>query len=153
MDARATSFAGPAPDHSMKPWSCVVGLLILACACSSSRHTPSAATSATTARVESAQQRADAACTAAAPHDFVNAQPTTVGQIHAIPGPVQKGTHAYSTVLPNLPAGDFAAWCWKQPTPHTYVSYLVGPNGEVIDNLGGSKLSNGPPTPGPMPLT
>jgi hypothetical protein len=155
MGARGTSIAGPASDNSMKLWSCVVVLLLLASACSSSRSrsTPSPAASTTIATAESAQQRADDACRRAAPDTFFNAQPTTVGDIHAIPGPVRKGSHAYSNVLPNLPARDFAAWCWKQPRADTYVSYLVGPNGEVVDNLGGSKVTNDPPAPGPMPLT
>jgi hypothetical protein len=66
---------------------------------------------------------------------------------------VRKGSHAYANLLTILPAGDFAAWCWKQPTSHTYVEYVVGSNGEVIDNLAGSNDGNYPPTPGPMPLT
>jgi hypothetical protein len=155
MDARGTSITGPASDHNMKLWSCVVGLSILACACSSSRNgsTPPPTTSTTTATAESAQQQADAACRRAAPHSFLNAQPTTVGDIHAIPGPVRKISHAYGNVLANLPAGDFAAWCWKHPTVDTYVEYVVGPNGEVIDNLAGSNDGKHPPMPGPMTPT
>lgn len=104
------------------------------------------------AQARTASERAEDACRAAAPHDFVNAQPTTVGEIHAIPGPVNTMVHAFSSVLAHLPAADFAAWCWRQPTPHNYASYVVGPNGEVVDT---HSTSNGepPPNPGPPILT
>jgi hypothetical protein len=99
---------------------------------------------------KSAQQRADAACRAAAPHDFVNAQPTTVGEIHAITGG-PKGVHPWAIVLAGLPNGSFAAWCWRQPTHRTYASYVVGPKGQVVDVNSGTQ--GDPPTPGPLPVT
>ena len=94
-------------------------------------------------------QRAEDACRAAAPHDFINAEATTVGAIHSIPGPTRAIAHAFSNVLRGLPDGAFAAWCWRQPTPHHYVSYVVGPRGEVqYDNTG----SDGEPPPSPGPI-
>jgi hypothetical protein len=98
---------------------------------------------------ETPAQRAEDACKAAAPHDFVSAEATTVGAIHAIPGPVKPIPHAFSNVLRGLPDGAFAAWCWRQPTPHHYVSYAVGPQGEVQHDLG---RSDGEPPPSPGPL-
>jgi hypothetical protein len=100
---------------------------------------------------ETPAQRAEDACKAVAPHDFVNAQATTVGAIHAIPGPVSRTTRAFSNLLSGLPDGAFAAWCWRQPTPHHYISYVVGPHGEVqYDN---SRSEGEPPSPGPPLLT
>ena len=133
-------------------WVCVA--VVAFSACTSGGHHSSPSPTPPTDRatpVVSLQQRADAACRAVAPHDFVNAQPTTVGEIHAIPGPVKTIVHAYSNLLPGLPASAFAAWCWRQPTPHTYVSYMVGPNGQVVDAHSGTQ--GDPPTPGPLPLT
>jgi hypothetical protein len=94
-------------------------------------------------------QHAEDACKAAAPHDFVSAEATSVGAIHAIPGPVNRRLHAFSSVLRGLPDTAFAAWCWRQPTPHHYLSYVVGPNGEVRRDLG---TSDGEPPPNPGPL-
>jgi hypothetical protein len=71
-----------------------------------------------------------------------------VGEIHAIPGPEKAIRRAYSNVLPRLPASAFAAWCWRQPTAHKYVSYVVGPSGEVTYVNTTSDL---PPKPGPDP--
>ena len=95
------------------------------------------------------EQRAEDACRAAAPHDFVNAEATTVGSIHAIPGPVKKTAHAFSNLLRGVPDGSFAAWCWRQPTPHHYVSYVVGPHNEVEY---GNSSSDGEPPPSPGPI-
>jgi hypothetical protein len=117
----------------------LVSVLALA-ACTGGHHA---------ARAPTPQQRADAACEMAR-RDFFNAQPTTVGAIHAIPGPVKPTIGAYSNVLSGLPATAFAAWCWRQPAPGTYVEYIVGPNGEVVDNLAESNDSAHPPRPGPM---
>src|SRR4051812_22085026 len=77
----------------------ILGCVLLAAACSRGH---SHATAPLTL-----QQQAESACRSAAPHDFFNAQPTTVGDIHAIFGPT-RGTHAYSNVLPHVPAGAFA---------------------------------------------
>jgi hypothetical protein len=115
------------------------GALALAACTGSGHHAVSART---------AQQHAEAACRAAAPHDYFNAQPTTVGEIHAIPGPEKAIRRAYSNVLPRVPASAFAAWCWRQPTPHKYVSYVVGPSGEVM-YVNATWEGNPPPKPGP----
>ena len=98
---------------------------------------------------ETPARRADDACKAAAPRDFVSAEATTVGAIHAIPGPIKRIQHAFSKVLRGLPDGAFAAWCWRQPTPHHYVSFAVGPRGEIQHDLGG-RDGEPPPSPGPM---
>jgi hypothetical protein len=118
---------------------CLIGCVLIAAACSGGHHGGAALT---------LQQRAAAACKTAAPRDFVNAQPTTVGDIHAIPGPVKRGSRAYSNVLSRLPAQAFAAWCWRQPSPHHYVSYVVGPHGEVV-YVHASSDGEPPPRPGP----
>lgn len=98
---------------------------------------------------ETPAQRAEDACKAAAPHDFFSAEATTVGAIHAIPGPVNSSLHAFASVLRGSPNDAVAAWCWRQPTPHHYVSYVVGPNAEVVHDLGGS-IGEPPPSPGPL---
>jgi hypothetical protein len=97
-------------------------------------------------------QRAENACRAAAPHDFVNAQPTTVGDIHAITGGPRADGHPWSNVLANVPGTAFAAWCWRQPTPETYVSYVVGPSGQIV-HLNVSTHGPPAPLPGPEPIT
>jgi hypothetical protein len=132
-------------------WVCVAIVALSACASGGHHSSPSPTPLTDRAKpVVSLQQRADAACRAVAPHDFVNAQPTTVGEIHAIPGPEKTIAHAYSNLLPGLPASAFAAWCWRQPTPHTYVSYVVGPSDQVTYD---DSTWNGEPAPPPGPET
>jgi hypothetical protein len=80
----------------------------------------------------------------------VNAQATTVGDIHAITGG-PKGVHPWATVFASLPDGSFAAWCWRQPSPRTYASYVAGPNGQIVDAHSGTQ--GDPPAPGPLPVT
>ena len=60
----------------------------------------------------------------------------------------QSGWRQY--VLRGRPAGAFATWCWSQPSPGHYLSYVVGPRGEVITlnvSTGGQ-----PPRPGIDPV-
>src|SRR5258708_24660626 len=117
----------------MEPRWCLIVLICLAAACSSSRNnaTPLPATSTTTRTTESAQQAADIACRNAAPHDFFNASSTTVGAIRAITGGgglhVAPYGHPYASVLTSLKSEAFAAWCWRQPSPDVFVAYIVGP--------------------------
>jgi hypothetical protein len=110
---------------------------------------PLPVTSTSTKATESAQQAADIACRKAAPHDFFNAAPTTIGDIRAGTSglPVAPRSRPYASLLRNQPPGAFAAWCWRQPSPDRFVSYIVGPHGEVVpinaEHIGGQ------PSPGP----
>ena len=96
-----------------------------------------------------AQQRATAACRAAAPDDFFNAQPTTVAKVRAITGP-PAAIRLYRSMLLHEPANGFAAWCWRMAAPNDYKLILVGPHGKVIDGL--QQLLQGVPPPGPLPM-
>ena len=94
-----------------------------------------------------AQQHADRACRAAVPRGFVNAKPTTVGEIHGITdGP---DSHPYWFVLASLPDHDSAAWCWHRLKPHDFELLVVGPRGEVV-TTGQGLQGGGPPGPGPL---
>ena len=98
-----------------------------------------------------ALQRAIDACRAASHVHFVNAQATTVGAIHAITGGPNPNAHPWRSVFANEPADAFAAWCWRETSPHVYRSYVVGPRGAANyfgNNIGG----NGEPAPAPGPL-
>jgi hypothetical protein len=102
-----------------------------------------------------AQQRADRTCREKVPKNFVNAEPTTAGTIHALSGgPARNGgqLHGYTWILRDVPPQDFAAWCWYRVKPHTFKLLVVGPNGQVIDS--GQEYGGGrPPGAGPMAVT
>ncbi len=82
----------------------------------------------------------------------MNAQPTTVGEIHAITGGPKPSGHPWANVLRGLPDDAFAAWCWRQSAPQHYDSYVVGPTGQVIDV---HSSTEGPEAlqPGPIVVT
>jgi len=98
-----------------------------------------------------AQEKAIQACAKVAPQDFVNAKATTVGAIHAIAGG-PGNVHGYAWILKDAPPQSFAAWCWRKVSAHSYQGYVVGPKGEVVDTGEGSS-GDGPPGPGPLPIT
>jgi hypothetical protein len=94
------------------------------------------------------------ACTKAAHGTFVNAQATTVGEIHGIVFDIgrPRKAHPYGSILKGLPSDSFAAWCWRRTGPKSYGGYVVGPNGEVVDTGQGSN-GGGPPGPGPLAIS
>lgn len=101
-----------------------------------------------------ALKRAIDMCRAPSPVRFVNAKSTTVGEMHAITGGPSPNLHPWRSLFPHEPASAFAAWCWREPRPHIYRSYAVGPKGEV--NFFGNNIGrNGepPPDPGPLAVT
>src|SRR4051812_18870500 len=100
----------------MVRWGLIVPLLVAGC--SSSHHAAPRPPRTTTAPEitegsTSAPVRASVECRQAVGkgYTFVNAQATTVGAIHAIPGPA-RGTKAWSNIFPGYPPNAFAAWCW-----------------------------------------
>lgn len=99
----------------------------------------------------SALKRAIAACRSASHIRFVNAQATTVGAIHAITGGPNPKAHPWRSVFANEPANAFAAWCWRETSPHVYRSYVVGPRG-AANYFGNNIGRNGEPAPDPGPL-
>jgi hypothetical protein len=101
-----------------------------------------------------ALKRAIDACRAVSHVRFVNAKATTVGEMHAITGGPSPNMHPWRSLFPNESAKAFAAWCWREPRPHIYRSYAVGPKGQV--NFFGNNIGrNGdpPPDPGPLAVT
>jgi hypothetical protein len=86
----------------------------------------------------------------AAPYDFLIAQPTTIGAIHAITGGPRPLAHPWADVLRDQPADAFAAWCWRRPARDLYVPYVVG-SGGVVARLNLSTVSR--PRPGPPTVT
>jgi hypothetical protein len=108
----------------------------------------SGATRPTTRRLTD-QERATARCRAAAPHDFVNAQPTTVAQVHATTG-ASVAIRRFQSMFRGEPANGFVAWCWRMPSPNRYKLILVGPRGEVIDAR--QAMLGAEPPPGPLAM-
>ena len=136
---------------TMRRWTLVLVFLVVA-GCSGHKAVAPLPQSSTTVAPLTDQERADQACRAAARRDFFNAQPTTVGAIHAITGgPRTSGHpgHPWSNLLAGAPDHSFAAWCWRQPEPQNYVLYVVGPKGEVVP-LNVASQGPYPPRPGPL---
>ena len=129
----------------------VLATAVLFAACSSGHKPvtpPPSTTTSTTAQIIT-QEQADRACRQATTN-FVNAQPTTVGAIHAITGgPSRGGKPPYAWILKNAPPQETVAWCWYQPTPHRFKLIVVAASGEVVHS---GQVSNGggPPRPGPL---
>ena len=99
------------------------------------------------------QELADHACKAAAGASFENAQPTTVGAIHAITGGPSPSGHPWKWILASEPDDTFAAWCWRREGPRYVafvVGYGVGPRFVVVSV---NMSTDQKPRPGPLPVT
>ena len=133
----------------------VLATTVLLAACSNDHKAvtpPPSTTTRTTAQITT-QGQADRACRQATTN-FVNAQPTTVGAIHAITDPHSQGGKslpAYGWILKNAPPQETAAWCWYQPTQHRFKLLVVAATGEFVDTGQGANGGE-PPRPGPFDL-
>ena len=124
---------------------------------SSSRRSATGVETTETSRPHTLQDLANDTCRTYADGKFENAQPTTVGEIHAITGgpPRTAGpNHPWKWVLPDLPDKTFAAWCWRRESASHYVSYVVGyPGGIDYRVVPLPMATDYPPRPGPLPVT
>jgi len=133
----------------------------LSCVGCDSGHPISAPT--TTIVMLTAQQRADAACRAASEHGtfpkplstpgrFVNAKPTTVGEARRLDEGGIVVTHPLASAFRGAPSSAFAAYCWTR-NPYMYVSFAVGPTGQIAEiattgwQQGLQPISTPPPGP------